>query len=93
MAYLPGESDSDMFGGSSNWRGPIWIPVNILILRALIQYHLYYGDTGVGIGASHQTGWTGAIARIIHLFASTDGDDILERGKEAVLDGRKKPTS
>jgi hypothetical protein len=159
VAYLPGESDSDMFGGNSNWRGPIWIPVNILILRALIQYHLYYGDnftiecptgsgnrmnlfqvaeeianrlsriflkdqagqrpvhgksskfqdthwkdyplfyeyfhgdTGAGIGASHQTGWTGAISRIIHLFATTDGDDILERGKEAVLDGRKKQTS
>ena len=139
VSYLPGESDSGMFGGNSNWRGPIWMPVNMLILRALLQYYLYYGnsftiecptgsgkqmnlyevaeeigrrlsriflkdeqgkrpvhgtarkfqedphwkdyplfyeyfhgDTGAGVGASHQTGWSGAIARIMHLFASSD---------------------
>ena len=43
--YLPAESDSGMFGGNSNWRGPIWMPVNALIIRALLQYYLYYGDT------------------------------------------------
>ena len=43
-AYLPAESDSGMFGGNSNWRGPIWMPVNALIIRALLQYHAYYGD-------------------------------------------------
>src|ERR1700733_552300 len=43
--YLPGESDSGMFGGNSNWRGPIWMPVNALLIRALLQYYLYYGDT------------------------------------------------
>ena len=44
VAYLPGESDTGMFGGNSNWRGPIWMPVNALIIRALLQYHSYYGD-------------------------------------------------
>jgi hypothetical protein len=43
--YLPGESDTGMFGGNSNWRGPIWMPVNALIIRALIQYYLFYGDS------------------------------------------------
>jgi hypothetical protein len=45
VSYLPAESDSGMFGGNSNWRGPIWMPVNALILRALLNYFLYYGDT------------------------------------------------
>ena len=44
VPYLPGESDTGMFGGNSNWRGPIWMPVNALILRALLQYYAYYGD-------------------------------------------------
>ena len=42
--YLPAESDSGMFGGNSNWRGPIWMPVNALLIRALLQFYLYYGD-------------------------------------------------
>ena len=42
--YLPAESDTGMFGGNSNWRGPIWMPVNALIIRALLQYYTYYGD-------------------------------------------------
>src|SRR5262249_46139415 len=37
-------SDSGMFGGNSNWRGPIWMPMNVMLIRALLQYHLYYGD-------------------------------------------------
>ena len=149
VSYVPGEGDSGMFGGNSNWRGPIWMPVNMLILRALLQYYLYYGnsftiecptgsgkqmnlyqvaqeigrrlssiflkdkqgkrpvhgdsakfqedphwkdyplfyeyfhgDSGVGVGASHQTGWTGAIARIMHLFESSEVSAILEEGKE-----------
>ena len=45
VPYLPGESDTGMFGGNSNWRGPIWMPVNALIIRALLQYYAYYGDT------------------------------------------------
>ena len=44
MNYLPAESDTGMFGGNSNWRGPIWMPVNVLLIRALLQYYLYYGD-------------------------------------------------
>ena len=44
VSYLPAESDTGMFGGNSNWRGPIWMPVNALIIRALLQYYPYYGD-------------------------------------------------
>jgi hypothetical protein len=150
VSYLPAESDSGMFGGNSNWRGPIWIPVNGLIIRALLQYFVYYGedfkvecptgsgrhltlyevaeeigrrlssiflrdgqgrrplyggtqkfqedpdwrdlllfseyfhgDNGAGLGANHQTGWTGAIARIMHLFATTTPEQVLELGKRA----------
>lgn len=148
--YLPAESDTGMFGGNSNWRGPIWIPVNILVLRALLQYYSYYGndftvecptgsgrqmnlfqvaeeigrrlcniflqdktghrpvfggsqkfqedphwrdcllfyeyfhgDNGAGLGASHQTGWTGAIARILHLFATLKPEVLLAEGKQS----------
>ena len=42
--YLPAESNTGMFGGNSNWRGPIWMPVNVMILRALLNFYLYYGD-------------------------------------------------
>jgi hypothetical protein len=42
--YLPAESDTGMFGGNSNWRGPIWMPVNALLIRALLSFYLYYGD-------------------------------------------------
>ena len=152
VSYLPAESDSGMFGGNSNWRGPIWMPVNGLIIRALLQYYLFYGDdftiecptgsgnrmnlyqvaeeigrrltnvfvrgedgrrpvygetakfqddphwrdyllfyeyfhgdNGAGIGASHQTGWTGIIARIMHLFATSTSQEALELGKAAAF--------
>jgi hypothetical protein len=158
VSYLPGESDNAMFGGNSNWRGPIWMPVNMLILHALIQYYLYYGDTfkvecptgsgrqmnlyhvaeeigrrltniflkdgkgerpvhgtfrkfqedpywkdyplfyeyihgdtGRGVGASHQTGWTGCIANIMHVFATLDAQQILKQGKAKSLGGMQKP--
>jgi hypothetical protein len=151
VPYVPGESDTGMFGGNSNWRGPIWMPVNALIIRALLQYYAYFGneftvecptgsgrqlnlyqiaeelsrrlssiflkgndgrrpvnggekklqedphwrdciqfyeyfhgDNGAGLGASHQTGWTGVIARIMHLFATTNADQVLQFGKAAV---------
>lgn len=44
VKYLPAESDSDMFGGNSNWRGPIWFPINFLIVESLERFHFYYGD-------------------------------------------------
>lgn len=133
MKYIPAESDSGLFGGNSNWRGPIWMPVNYMIIESLYRYHEYYGadfkiecptgsgvfvnlkevgdeiynrvskiflkeanggrpvfgtnlkiqtdpyfinhilfheyfdgDNGKGIGASHQTGWTGLIANCFY---------------------------
>ncbi|MBB5350253.1 hypothetical protein HNR46_000477 [Haloferula luteola] len=45
VTYTPGESDTDMFGGNSNWRGPIWFPINFLIIEALERYQYFYGDT------------------------------------------------
>src|SRR5262249_9937150 len=44
VTYQPGESDSGMFGGNSNWRGPIWFPVNYLLIESLQKFHHYYGD-------------------------------------------------
>jgi hypothetical protein len=142
VRYLPAESDSHMFGGNSNWRGPIWFPVNYLIIEALQQFHHYYGDefrvehpsgsgnyctlsaiaddlsqrlisifrrnaagerpvygsdvrfqhdphwrdhllfyeyfhgdNGRGVGASHQTGWTGLVAKLIQQQGSKTGGD------------------
>jgi hypothetical protein len=150
VSYLPAESDTGMFGGNSNWRGPIWMPVNALIIRALLQYYIYYGneftiecptgsgrqmnlyqvaeeigqrlgsifqkdeqgrrpvyggtrkfqedphwrdlvlfyeyfhgDNGAGLGASHQTGWTGVVARSMHLFATSTAEEYLELGRKA----------
>jgi hypothetical protein len=150
VSYLPAESDTGMFGGNSNWRGPIWMPVNGLIIRGLLQYHSFYGDAftiecptgsgrkmnlyqvaeeiarrlaniflkdaqgrrpvhggarkfqedphwrdlilfyeyfhgdnGAGLGASHQTGWTGIVARAMHLFATSTSQQYLELGKGA----------
>jgi Glycosyl hydrolase family 63 C-terminal domain len=152
VGYVPAESDTGMFGGNSNWRGPIWMPVNALIIRALLQYYAYYGndftvecptgsgrqmnlyqvadeishrvesiflkdkdgrrpvnggekklqedphwrdcilfyeyfhgDNGAGLGASHQTGWTGLVARAFHLFATTTANQVLELGKGAAF--------
>jgi hypothetical protein len=45
VAYVPGASDSELFGGNSNWRGPIWFPVNYLLIEALERYHHFYGDS------------------------------------------------
>jgi len=157
VPYLPAESDTGMFGGNSNWRGPIWMPVNGLIIRALLQYYAYYGDNftiecptgsgrkmnlyqvaeeighrlgniflrdqddqrpvygdtrkfqkdphwrdlilfyeyfhgdnGAGLGASHQTGWTGIIARIMHLFATTSAEQVLGLGKAAAVTEMRK---
>ncbi|MBL0157948.1 MAG: glucosidase [Bryobacterales bacterium] len=144
VAYLPAESTNGMFGGNSNWRGPVWMPVNMLLIRALLQYYSYYGDdfkiecptgsghemtlfevareisarlsgiflrdgkgqrpvyggsatfqkdphwrdlilfyeyfhgdNGAGLGASHQTGWTGLVARLLQLFGHITPEALL----------------
>jgi hypothetical protein len=140
--YLPAESNTGMFGGNSNWRGPIWFPMNFLLIRGLLAYASYYGDqvqieypagsgqefplrdiarklserlmsiflrdengmrpvyggtelfqrsphwndlilfyeyfhgdNGAGLGASHQTGWTALIARMMEVFGNDDEFD------------------
>ncbi len=159
VSYLPAESDSDMFGGNSNWRGPIWLPVNAMIIRALLQYYLYYGDdftvecptgsgrwmtlyqiareisnrlsgiflkdqegrrpvyggirkfqedphwrdhvlfyeyfhgdNGAGLGASHQTGWTGIIVRTMHLVATLTPERALLGGKNVYFKPEAMPS-
>src|SRR3954465_4236969 len=144
-----------MFGGNSNWRGPIWMGSNVLLIRALLQYYLYYGDNfkiecptgsgrqmnlfevskeiadrltriferdengkrpvyggtdkfqtdpnwrdnilfyeffhgdnGAGLGASHQTGWTGVVAKLIQLYGLLDAKQLLEGGKQAAFTQR-----
>ncbi|MCW2524770.1 MAG: hypothetical protein JWO63_3105 [Frankiales bacterium] len=140
VGYLPAESDSGMFGGNSNWRGPVWMPINVMLIRGLLNLHVYYGDSfriecptgsghlltlyevaaelsgrlvaafvrdpaghrpvfggqpimqndpnwrdlllfyeylhgdnGAGIGASHQTGWTGLVGVLPLLFHGFTG--------------------
>jgi hypothetical protein len=147
VAYEAAESSAGMFGGNSNWRGPVWYPVNALLVRALFQFHLYYGDDfrvecptgsgvemtlfevaqelmrrltsiyaldadgrrpvfggserfqsdplwrdnilffeyhngddGAGLGASHQTGWTGMVARFLQLSAFVRAEDLVGGG-------------
>jgi hypothetical protein len=153
VSYLPAESDTGMFGGNSNWRGPIWMPMNALIIRALMHYFLYYGDNfliecptgsgnmmnlfdvardianrlariflrdasgrrpvfggveklqndpywrdnllfyeyfhgdnGAGLGASHQTGWTGLIAALMALFGQLDAENYLKNGYASIFE-------
>jgi hypothetical protein len=45
VGYVPGESDTRAFGGNTNWQGPIWIPLNVMLIRSLLQFYRYYGDT------------------------------------------------
>jgi len=152
VQYLPAESNNGMFGGNSNWRGPIWMPVNGLLIRGLINlyqfygddfkvecptgsgkymtlfevakelgrrlsgiflrdangrrpvyggtrkfqedpywkdyilfYEYFHGDNGAGLGASHQTGWTGIIARSLDMFARLKPADVLETGKQDLV--------
>jgi hypothetical protein len=141
ISYEPGEAERPLFGGNSNWRGPIWFPINVLLIEALLTFHSYYGDdfrvdfpagsgqtaslkevahelsrrlialflpgadgrrpfwgdatllatdpafrdnlmfpehfdgeTGRGLGAMHQTGWTGLVANLIALEAKVGVD-------------------
>ena len=152
VQYLPAESDTGMFGGNSNWRGPVWMPVNGLLIRGLLNlyqfygdafkvecptgsgkymtlfevakelgrrlsriflrdatgkrpvyggtkkfqedphwrdyilfYEYFHGDNGAGLGASHQTGWTGLITRIVDLFARVRPVDALRIPKMELL--------
>jgi len=149
VRYLPAESNTGMFGGNSNWRGPVWMPVNALIVRALLNlyafygddftvecptrsgryctlfevaeelskrlastferrpdgtrpvyggtaifqedphwrdlilfYEYFHGDNGAGLGASHQTGWTGLVAVLLDLFGRMDAKDVIETERE-----------
>jgi hypothetical protein len=144
VEYQPAESNTGMFGGNSNWRGPIWMPMNMMIVRSLLNLYAFYGDSftvecptgsgkwmnlyevseelsnrlaaiflrdkngrrpvfggakkfqedphwrdhilfyeyfhgdnGAGLGASHQTGWTGLIARTLQIFAYLDKEQVL----------------
>jgi hypothetical protein len=154
LGYLPAESDTDMFGGNSNWRGPVWFPINIMLIRALLHlygyfgdgftvecptgsgkqctlyqvareisdrltgtflrdaagrrpvhggqpilqndpnwrdlvlfYEYFHGDNGAGIGASHQTGWTGTVALLPLLFRSVTVEALLKQGGAAAAIG------
>ena len=159
VQYVPGDSDSGMFGGNSNWRGPVWMPMNIMLIRALLHLYLFYGDsftvecptrsgrqmhlfevareisrrlvgaflrddngrrplygpwekfqtdphwcdhlifpeyfhgdTGVAVGASHQTGWTGLVALLIQNRGSLDPAQVLKEGKRGAF-VKKDPTN
>ncbi|GAA4941687.1 glucosidase [Actinoplanes utahensis] len=151
VTYQPAESDSGMFGGNSNWRGPIWFPANVLVIRALMNLYVgygddftvecptgsgvkmtlfevareisgrltaiflpgpdgrrpvhggqdvyatehwrdlitfneyFHGDNGAGLGAAHQTGWTGLVAVFPNVFAGLSGVDLLDNGMAGVL--------
>ena len=69
-----------MYGGAETFQqDPHW--------RDLILFHEYFhGDNGAGLGASHQTGWTGVVARLMHLFATTTAEQVLELGKLAMVE-------
>ncbi len=157
VAYEPAESSTRMFGGNSNWRGPVWLPMNVLIVRALMAFHSHYGDTfeievptgsgrrmtlgeaalalsrnlsaiflrdesgrrpvfgavekfqrdphwrdlplfyeyfhgdnGAGIGASHQTGWTGLVARLVQLTVQVTPDQMRSGAFRSLLSGESK---
>ena len=91
IGYEPGESQSRLFGGNSNWRGPIWFPLNILIIESLQKYHHYYGDTlrvecPVGSGCCMNL-WEVASElskRLVRIFERD------QQGKRPVFGGVKK---
>ena len=75
VSYVPGESDTGMFGGNSNWRGPIWFPTNFIIIEALERYHYFYGDnlkvefpTGSGVEMNLREVAINLCDRLISLF-------------------------
>jgi hypothetical protein len=91
VAYLPAESDSGLFGGNSNWRGPVWFPVNYLLVESLQQFHHYYGDdfkveypTGSGQHLTLKEIADGLSHRLMRIFLR-DGD-----GRRAVFGGNER---
>jgi hypothetical protein len=95
VQYIPGESDSPMFGGNSNWRGPIWFPLNYLLIEALERYHQFYGDdlrvecpTGSGHYINLQQVADEIRQRLARLFLKNDSGDrpSYSRGEDLVND-------
>lgn len=91
IGYQPAESRSGLFGGNSNWRGPVWFPINYLIIEALQRFHHYYGDdlkvecpTGSGHMATLQEVATDLSRRLIKLFLRDD------RGRRPIYGGTEK---
>jgi hypothetical protein len=152
VEYLAAESNTGMFGGNSNWRGPVWMPVNVLLVRGLLNlyqfygdefkvecptgsdnymtlfevakelsgrlcsiflrdkdgkrpvyggtkkfqedphwkdyilfYEYFHGDNGAGLGASHQTGWTGVVARLLDMFERVTSEQVLHSSKREIV--------
>ena len=89
--YLPAESDTGMFGGNSNWRGPVWFPMNVVILRGLAQLHRYYGDrlkVECPTGSGHEMNLLEVATEIATRLATTFTDD--EHGRRPVYGGIEK---
>jgi hypothetical protein len=89
--YLPAESDTGMFGGNSNWRGPVWFPMNLVILRGLVQLHRYYGDrltVECPTGSGCQLNLLEVAAEISRRLVTTFTDD--EHGRRPVFGGIEK---
>ena len=89
--YLPAESDTGMFGGNSNWRGPVWFPMNVVILRGLAQLHRYYGDrlkVECPTGSGHEMNLLEVATEIATRLATTFTDD--ENGRRPVFGGIEK---
>ncbi len=89
--YLPAESDTGMFGGNSNWRGPVWFPMNLIILRGLVQLHGYYGDrlkVECPTGSGHELNLLEIAVEIATRLATTFTED--ENGRRPVYGGIEK---
>jgi hypothetical protein len=91
VSYLPAESDSGMFGGNSNWRGPIWAPVNALVVRALLQMYTFYGD-GFRVECPTGSGHRMNLFEVAQEIANRLGAIFLRdvKGRRPVYGGTKK---
>jgi hypothetical protein len=91
VKYLPAESDTGMFGGNSNWRGPVWFPMNFVILRALVQLHRYYGDrlkVECPTGSGNEMNLLEVAGQLATRLAATFTED--ENGRRPVFGGIEK---